>query len=276
MPDSIIIGGPSELHDPKSHYHDPTLTYDAGDTTLIRQYFGLGSSDLTMRAVDQYEDALAEVSKFFVGDEPAATLATVEQIASVISPAESWAINRNPRTGDSVVDPLASAETLLARAILPSGGGLGSVTVDLAGDLPNGSYDPFFWDSALHEPVFLPVVSFVRVADEGIMSRLRLGAPVAVVAYTPQSVIELREQVRPDGTVRPARLAASLYRDRSGAGGPLWHGVIGTYLSEDDAESALATLRAAVRTVANTNRVTSDEADPSAEPPSEPRATLRL
>lgn len=266
----------SGLHDPSSHYFDPTLTYASGETTLIRQYFGLGSSDLAMRGVDQYEDSLADVGQFFVGDEPAATLATLEQIASVITPAESWEINRNPRSGQSVVDPLASAETLLARAILPTGGGLGSVTIDLAGDLPIGSYDPFFWDSALHEPVFLPVVSFVRIADDGILSRLRLGAPVAVVAYTPQSVIELREQVRADGTVRPARLAASLYRDRSGAGGPLWHGVIRTFMSEDDGEQALATLRSAVRTVASANRVTSEEDDPIRKVDEQPRSILRL
>ena len=255
---------PEALHDASSHYFDPTLNEQASQSAMIRQYFGFGASDLGGRAVDNYEDALAVIGKYFMGDQPAAICATTEHIAAQITPAESWEINRNPRTGDSVVDPLASAETLLARAILPSGGGLGSTTLDLAGECPKGSYDPFFWDYALNEPIFLPVISFVRVADDGIISRLRLNGPVAVVAYTPTSVVELREQVRPDGSVRPARLAASLYRDRSGAGGPHWHGIIAT-LSDLDAESALTDLRNAVRTVANANRQTSDEADPAME-----------
>jgi len=172
------------------------------------------------------------------------------------------------------VDPLASAETLLARGILPSGGGLGSVTMDLAGECPKGSYDPFFWDYALHEPIFLPVISFIRVADDGIISRLRLNGPVAVVAYTPTSIIDLAERKRPDGTVRPARLAASLYRDRSGGGGPIWHGIV-TTLSDADAEPALTDLRDAVQTVAQANRKTSDQAEPEVKVPA-PQPTVRL
>ena len=265
---------PAELHDPSSHYFDPTLNEQASQSAMIRQYFGFGSSDLAARALDNYEDALAHVSKFFVGDQPAAICATPEMIAEQITSAESWEINRNPRTGESVVDKLASAETLLARSILPSGGGLGSVTMDLAGECPKGSYDPFFWDYALHEPIFLPVISFVRTADDGIISRLRLNAPVAVVAYTPTSIVELREQQRPDGSVRPARLAASLYRDRSGGGGPIWHGILTTF-SDADAESALTDLRNAVRTVANANRQTSDEADP-ADDLAQPSQPVRL
>ena len=140
---------PEALHDPSSHYFDPTLNEQASQSAMIRQYFGFGSSDLATRAIDNYEDALAHVSKFFVGDQPAAICATPEMIAEQITSAESWEINRNPRTGESVVDKLASAETLLARSILPSGGGLGSVTMDLAGECPKGSYDPFFWDLSL-------------------------------------------------------------------------------------------------------------------------------
>ena len=265
---------PADLHDPSSHYFDPTLNEQASQSAMIRQYFGFGSSDLAARALDNYEDALAHVSKFFVGDQPAAICATPEMIADQITSAESWEINRNPRTGESVVDKLASAETLLARSILPSGGGLGSVTMDLAGECPKGSYDPFFWDYALHEPIFLPVISFIRVADDGIISRLRLNGPVAVVAYTPTSIIDLAERKRPDGTVRPARLAASLYRDRSGGGGPIWHGIV-TTLSDADAEPALTDLRDAVKTVAQANRKTSDQAEPEVKVPA-PQPTVRL
>ena len=265
---------PADLHDPSSHYFDPTLSEQASQSAMIREYLGFGSSDLAMRAIDTYEGALAHIGKYFVGDQPAAICATTEMIADKITSAESWEINKHPHTGESFVDPLASAETLLARAVLPTGGGLGSVTMDLAGECPKGSYDPFFWDYALHEPIFLPVISFVRVADDGIISRLRLSAPVAVVAYTPTSIIDLAERKRPDGTIRPARLAASLYRDRSGGGGPIWHGIV-TTLSDADAEPALTDLRDAVKTVAQANRKTSDQAEPEVKVPA-PQPTVRL
>ncbi len=76
---------PEALHDPSSHYFDPTLNEQASQSAMIRQYFGFGSSDLAARALDNYEDALAHVSKFFVGDEPAAICATAEMIADKIT-----------------------------------------------------------------------------------------------------------------------------------------------------------------------------------------------
>ena len=60
----------SELHDPSSHYYDPTLTYEAGMQASVRQYVDF-ATDGDRRTAEDYISAQDVIDKWVVDGEPA-------------------------------------------------------------------------------------------------------------------------------------------------------------------------------------------------------------
>lgn len=232
-----IVGGESEILDPKSPYFDPTLVPGAQDHRHIREYPGdLGATDIDRRDMESVDDNMATLRRLINFDptSPAAVLASVADVAGVLT--ESEVARYCGRSTD--LDYMEAAEGILA-ATITGNARLGiskqvvgkSVTLDLDGIRPRGHYDAFVPAADGRDSEHLPQIAAISCSRTGIFSRLRLGGLYGDVF--PVLGWQTTTTWEKDGVER-----SSLFRSRDGQSVDWW-GIIAIYRSADDAERAM-------------------------------------
>lgn len=245
----------TEIHDPKSPYYDPSLSEDAQRQLTVREYPGIGASDLDRNEVEAVDYATAVTSIHLSmtpiahqvpGGEVCYDMATAVATVMTEDEVDSWL---NPRNEPG--DRLAAAQNCLADMIFGRRfirRSLGSATLDIDGNLADLYQPVYFVGDA---PIYVPQTYFVEVSPTGLLARAGFRPENCgrnIDGESPEPAVALATTFMAVDHYRNKRGGNSLSFFRSDKGDPTWHIPRMYFPTIDMATEARDQLRQAVHT----------------------------